>query len=168
MVNRVFKRVRDYEIFFQKSPVPVFEVDLSGKITNVNSAGCNLLGYTADELKQITFDQITIPVYLPADRKLFQDIIDGRIDQYDIVKGYITKSGLKVYQHLYVYADKDEDNNLLRFLSILVPVSGYNTKLWSIAAKSVKIFIRVIAFITMTTLALLAKKFFNIDITSFF
>lgn len=167
MPHTKFNTKRDYEIFYDQNPVPVFQVNRDGKISHCNSAACSMFGYTLDEFTKLTFDQITVPTYLPADRQNFQDLLDNKIDQYDLVKGYITKSGLNFMQHLYVFAERDESTgDLVKVISMVLPATGHTTRLWTMASKNIKVISRIIGISIVIAITIIIKMVFDIDITS--
>lgn len=160
-----FSSLRDYEIFFSKNPIPVFKVDSFGKISNCNTAACHMFGYSLDEFQKLTFDQITVPAYLQADRRNFQRLLDGEIDDYNMIKGYITKSGVSFIQHLYVFAVRDHENGIDHIVSMVLPPTGHTTRLWSIASKNLGFISKIIGWALVIALGIIVKLLFDIDIT---
>jgi PAS domain S-box-containing protein len=66
---------------------------LDGTIIESNPALCKLLGYTQAELAQMTFAQFSHPDDVAVDVELFQEMIAGRRDSYQIEKRQLRKDG---------------------------------------------------------------------------
>jgi len=98
---------------FNFSAIGMAIVSIDGKWLMVNSSLCNILGYTAEELKQKTFQAITHPDDLELDLSNFNKLLKGEIDYYEIVKRYIHKNGCIVWGLLSVSLAKDDQNNPL-------------------------------------------------------
>ncbi|MBI4545889.1 MAG: diguanylate cyclase, partial [Gemmatimonadetes bacterium] len=59
-----------------------------------------MLGYSADELRAMVFTDFTHPEDVAADWRLFQEVVEGRRDHYQIEKRYIRKDGQVVWGRL--------------------------------------------------------------------
>lgn len=76
--------------------------DANRKTIKVNNALCQMLGYTEKELQELPTSGFSHPLDYERDQKLFQKIIDGKRNQYQMEKRYITKSGNVLYGRLSV------------------------------------------------------------------
>ena len=76
-----------------------------------------MLGYTLDELHQITWAEITHPDDLEADAKQFERMLAGEIDNYTLDKRFIRKDGEIVYTNLTVACIRDETGDVLHVLA---------------------------------------------------
>ena len=169
MVESIFKSLHFGEIFWDKAPYSVAKVDLSGRVVDANETLRVLLGYDKGELNGLLFDEITHPEDLLKDRKNFGDLVSGSITHYTIRKRYITKSGITIMAQLYVYGVYNEDTGALEYvIGMVLPVSGYNSKIWGFVARDVKYVRRVLWMIIIGTIAAVAKYWFGIDISSWF
>ncbi|WP_335922790.1 EAL domain-containing protein [Shewanella chilikensis] len=68
----------------------------------INPHMSKMLGYTEQELMQLTWSEMTHPDDLPADMAQFRRMLDGEIDEYEMEKRFITKAGDYVYTHMTV------------------------------------------------------------------
>ncbi|MGG1674461.1 PAS domain S-box protein [Neobacillus sp. NRS-1170] len=88
----MFNSTHFKEVFYQ-SRIP----QLIGCIdfTNIqfNPAFCDFLGFTMDELAEISFEEVSYKEDLAKDIHLFQEILSGQRNEYEIEKRYIHKSG---------------------------------------------------------------------------
>lgn len=69
---------------------------LDGNLLLANKPFCDLVGYTAEELKAMNFKDLTDPEDLGHNLELFNDVIAGKTDSFEIDKNYIHKDGSKV------------------------------------------------------------------------
>jgi PAS domain S-box-containing protein len=74
----------------------------SGRFIQVNRAQCEITGYSAAELLQMTFQQITHPPDLDKDVALANRLLAGEIESYRLEKRYIHKTGREVWVDLTV------------------------------------------------------------------
>ncbi|MEO8011784.1 MAG: EAL domain-containing protein, partial [Dokdonella sp.] len=82
-----------FRTVMEHSAVAMALVALDGQWLQVNSALSELLGYSADELRALTFQQLTHPQDLDADLQLLNDLVDGRVASYRLEKRYLRKDG---------------------------------------------------------------------------
>ncbi|MHA3789820.1 PAS domain S-box protein [Flavobacterium hauense] len=102
---------------FEYSPNGMALVGLEGQWMMVNEALSQMLGYTQDELLQITFQDVTHEEDLETDMNLLKMTIGGKINTYSIEKRYIHKNGHIVYGLLNVSLIRDTERNPLYFIS---------------------------------------------------
>ena len=102
---------------FHLSAIGMAIVSMEGKWLKVNSSICKILGYTAAELEQITFQDITHPDDLELDLHNLYQILNGEIQYYEMEKRYIQKNGCIAWGLLSVSLVKDEHHHPLYFIS---------------------------------------------------
>ncbi|WP_174369155.1 EAL domain-containing protein [Deinococcus sp. JMULE3] len=88
------------EAVFQHSPIGKALVSTEGQFITVNPAMSNILGYEAETLKQLTFQEITHPDDLEADLTLLRELSRGERDHYTMVKRYRHRDGHLVWAQL--------------------------------------------------------------------
>jgi PAS domain S-box-containing protein len=67
-------------------------ISLDGKWLKINQSLCNILGYTKQELSDLTFAEITYPDDLLKGLDQLDELIKGNIDSYQVEKRYLNKS----------------------------------------------------------------------------
>ncbi|MBB6116012.1 diguanylate cyclase (GGDEF)-like protein/PAS domain S-box-containing protein [Rahnella inusitata] len=92
-------------------------VSPQGKWLQVNKSLCKLLGYEADYLKTLSFQDITHPEDLGKDLALLQQLLDDEIQSYTMEKRYLCRNGEMVWVLLAVSLVRDEDQKPLYFIS---------------------------------------------------
>lgn len=108
---------------FEYSPTGIAIVSLTGAWIKVNPALCNILGYTEDELKVLTFQDITHPDDLAPDLALVQEVLDNKRKFYQIEKRYKHKSGEYIWAILSVSMVRDARGKPKHFVSQITDVN---------------------------------------------
>lgn len=102
---------------FENATIGMALVSTGGFIYQSNRALCDFLGYTEDELVNITFQEITHPEDLEADVQNVQRMLNGEIETYQMEKRYLHKLGYIVWGALGVSLVKSEQGEPLYFIS---------------------------------------------------
>ena len=92
-------------------------VSLDGTCSEANAALCDLLGYSAAELKRLSFHHFTHPDDLPADLDHVQKLLRAEVDTYQMEKRYIRKDAQLVWALLSVSLVRDLDGTPVHFVS---------------------------------------------------
>lgn len=108
-----------FRTIFERAGVGIAMVAPDGGWLRVNDALCQIVGYSQDELINLTFQDITHPDDLNTDLSLLQQLINDDIDHYQLEKRYITKSGRYVWIQLIVTKKLSENGELEYFISII-------------------------------------------------
>jgi PAS domain S-box-containing protein len=82
---------------FENSAIGVALTDLNGRFLAANPVYEQMLGYTEEELQNLTFLDITQEDDLEASRSLTEDLLSGRVQQFRIEKQYRRKDGSLVW-----------------------------------------------------------------------
>lgn len=93
------------------------------RFIKVNPRFCHMVGYTEEELLQLT----TLEIIHPEDRenhsKLFQSLFQGKTPLIDIEKRYIHKDGYVVWVNLFSTVSCDVDNQVVCFVSQMLDIT---------------------------------------------
>lgn len=99
------RQLTESEIRFQavceRAPVGI-TVETTEQILYANSEIASILGMTASEIENASWQSYTHPEDLDKDLEPFERLISGEIDKYDLLKRYIRKDGEIVWVHLFV------------------------------------------------------------------
>ncbi|GAB4370119.1 MAG: hypothetical protein Kow00121_10610 [Elainellaceae cyanobacterium] len=82
---------------FDYSAIGMALVSLDGYWLKVNSALCEIVGYSPEELASLTFQELTHPDDLEAALAHFHQLLAGEIRSYQMEKRYIHKQGQAVW-----------------------------------------------------------------------
>lgn len=110
---------RLFRATFEQAPIGIAHVAPDGRWLRINRKLCDIVGYTAMELQQLTFQDITHPEDLKKDLALVGLMLDGHIDTYEMEKRYIRKSGDLVWINLTVSLMRDATGAPDFFISVV-------------------------------------------------
>ena len=96
---------------FDNSIIGMAMLGFDGKFIKVNKSLANSLGYSANELTELTFQDLTHPEDLAKNVSLLQKVLDHELESYQIEKRYVHKNGSLVYVVLTTTMVKDLDGN---------------------------------------------------------
>lgn len=82
-----------FRAIFENAAVGISLRDLKGRAVSVNPALQQLLGYSAEELHGMTFGVTTHPEDAAAESALFQELITGQRDAYQLERRGVSKDG---------------------------------------------------------------------------
>lgn len=102
---------------FEFAPNGMALVGLNGEWLEVNKSLCDILGYSKEELLNITFQDITHPDDLTADLALMKELLAGERKNYQMEKRYIHKQGQEVWGLLSVSMVKNYKGEPSHFVS---------------------------------------------------
>ncbi|RKR80166.1 PAS domain S-box-containing protein [Mucilaginibacter gracilis] len=98
-------------------------VDITGKWIKVNNCLTEMIGYTTDELLNLTFQDITHPDDLNKDLYLLDELLAGQREHYHMEKRYFHKNGHILWTILAVSLVKDRKGNPLYCISQITDIS---------------------------------------------
>lgn len=110
-------REEQFRRTFNSTLIGMATVDLKGNWLTANKSICNMLGYTADELKKLSFLDITHPDDLILSQSVMLDIIKGKRDNFESEKRYIRKNGVILWAQLSASVVKDNIGKPLYFVA---------------------------------------------------
>ena len=108
-----------YRITFERMGVGICHGTLDGRIIRVNAALRDFLGYPEDELKTLTFREITHPDDLDEDWRNMKRLIRGERDKYVMEKRYLRRDGAVVWGRLTVSLVRDADGLPSHFIAVV-------------------------------------------------
>lgn len=91
-----------FRAIFEAAAIGIALGDLDGRPLDSNPALQEFLGYRHDELAAMTFLEFTHPDDVQADYALYQELLAGQRDHYQVEKRYVRKDGRVVWGRLTV------------------------------------------------------------------
>lgn len=88
-----------------------------------NGQFCATLGYTADEMRELSWPDFTHPDDLGADLAYYEQVLDGTIDHYRLQKRYIRKDGATVWADISVRGIRRDDGSIERFVAMVQDIT---------------------------------------------
>ena len=90
---------------------------------NVNDKLCNILGYSREELIQMTWAEITHPDDLEKDVSNFKLVLFGGTEGYSIDKRFIKKNGQVIFASISVRAARNPSGKIDYFMALIQDIS---------------------------------------------
>jgi PAS domain S-box-containing protein len=91
------KRLQESEtllqVSFSQSPVGMVHCGLDGQIWQANQKFCEIVGYTAQELRSRTFEDLTHPEDRNGELIWARKLVKGELNTYSLQKRYLRKDG---------------------------------------------------------------------------
>ncbi len=108
---------------FADASIGMAIISLTGRWLQINEAVCQIVGYPAAELLQLTFQDITHPDDLAVDLGYVQQLLNGEIPTYQMEKRYFHQQGHIVWILLNVSLVRDPQGQPLHFISQIQNIS---------------------------------------------
>ncbi|VGO23461.1 PAS domain S-box protein [Pontiella sulfatireligans] len=108
---------------FEQAAVGIAHVSPDGHFLRINQKFCDIVGYSRDEMRALTFQDITHPDDLDADVAEVQRLLDGEGDTYSKDKRYIHKNGSIVWITLIVSLIRDDDAQPKWFAAVVKDIT---------------------------------------------
>ena len=108
---------------FEHAAVGAAQVGIDGRWLRVNRRLCEIVGYTHDELLEITFADITHPDDVEADLEQARAVLRGESQLYSTEKRYVRKDGSLVWVNLTVSLVREASGEPRYFISVIEDIS---------------------------------------------
>src|SRR5579863_9704526 len=96
---QVAKSEERWRSVFENSAIGVALTDLNGRFLAANPVYQKMLGYSEQELRTLSFLDLTHPDYREANSALAAELLEGKREQFQIEKQYRCKDGNLVWVH---------------------------------------------------------------------
>ncbi|WP_242038102.1 PAS domain S-box protein [Tolypothrix sp. FACHB-123] len=108
---------------FEQAAVGMSHVSLAGKFIRVNQRFCEIIGYQAAELENLTFQEITHPQDLSVDLAQTEKLLAGEIATFSLEKRYIHKDNSPIWINLTVSLVRDRLGKPDYFISVVEDIT---------------------------------------------
>ncbi|GAA2346158.1 putative bifunctional diguanylate cyclase/phosphodiesterase [Dactylosporangium salmoneum] len=98
-----------FQAIFAGAAIGMSVSTIDGQVIEVNQALCDMLGYSDDELRAMSFEDFALPEDPPGAPAMFAEVLSGGRDQFRIEKPYVHKDGHRVWTDLVASIIRDED-----------------------------------------------------------
>ncbi|MEI6267136.1 MAG: HD domain-containing phosphohydrolase [bacterium] len=112
-----------YRAIFEHAAIGIAEVTPEGRWFRVNQTLCDLLGYTSQELVQLSFTDITYSEDVEKSIGVLDAMKDNGQDSYQVEKRYLRKDGQIIWVYVSVSAIRDKDDSLLYQVTAIQDIS---------------------------------------------
>ncbi len=112
-----------FRLIYERSPIGMALVAPDHSFVHTNSALCKMLGYTPEELCQLTFADITHPDDVSTTLTFAEQLFANTIPNYQLEKRYLRKHGEIVYVNLTAALIQDGDENPVYSLALIEDIT---------------------------------------------
>ncbi len=100
----------------EHAPIGMGVASIDGRFIEANQSFCKLLGYTREELLQLTITKITHPDDRAISLERIKEMLEGKINSSQLEKLYIRKDGRAVWVQVTVSLLRDDSGTPLNFI----------------------------------------------------
>jgi len=118
------KSEEQFRITFDAAPIGMAIIGVDGHYLRANAALCQLLGYTEEEFRAMKVADLTHPEDRPTIDQLNAQLVSGTMQQVELEKRYVAKSGGVVHALTRIGAVRDADGRPTQFLSQIVDITN--------------------------------------------
>ena len=104
---------------FENSPVGMALINVEGKYIEVNDRLCEIFGYSNQELKSLTFQEITYEEDLEIDLGYKQDLDLGKISHFSSEKMFVTKNKAIIWTSISVAIERINKNEIYYIVQVV-------------------------------------------------
>ncbi|NJN93075.1 MAG: PAS domain S-box protein [Anaerolineales bacterium] len=109
---------------FESAPIGIDLIDMQGGFLVTNCALQKMLGYSAEELRYMTVKEVTYESDVAETVQLFQELVQGERDTYQIKKRYQRKDGQVIWGDLTVSLVRDEQQRPLFVIGMIQDIDA--------------------------------------------
>ena len=113
---------KEIQALLEHVPVGIVSLDTAGIVASSNRSFQELMGYTADEIRNTPFRHFVHPDDLREGRERFLQLAAGTIDKYEAVKRLVNKNGQAIRAQITVVLMRHEDGASSHVICIIVPL----------------------------------------------
>ncbi len=118
IAEQALRRSREeFKNYFDSSTVGLSVTAPNKSWIEVNQRFCEIMGYSKEEMLNLDWVTITHPDDLTENLKLFNEVLEGKIDSYTIDKRFIKKDGSIAYISLSTICQRNADGFVYQFLT---------------------------------------------------
>ena len=112
-----------YQATFNEAPVGITHTALDGRFLRVNRKFCEMLEYSAEELLQLNFKDVTQAEEVDSDGASAQQLLSGAIVSARIEKRYLRKDGSLLWANRTISLQRDRSGRPLHFITVVENIS---------------------------------------------
>lgn len=116
-----------YQLTFECASIGIAHLAPNGQWLEVNQRVCQMLGYSKEELLELTFQDVTYSEDLPADLLNLAHALKENLPGYSMEKRYIKKDGTIFWIHLSVSIIRYPSGRLKYFISVIEDINERKT-----------------------------------------
>jgi len=112
-----------FRAIFNQAAVGIARTELDGHFSRINQRFCDIVGYSIEEMQELTFQEITHPEDADADLAVVNQLLTGEVDTYVREKRYIHKEGTIIWVKLSIALLRSETGEPHWFITIMEDIT---------------------------------------------
>ena len=108
-----------FQATFRQAAVGIAHVNSDGKWLRINQKMCDIIGYSEEELQELTFKDITHPDDVAISIENVQRALAGKVNSYSLEKRYVHKNGDIIWANVTVSLVRKTPANSDYFIVII-------------------------------------------------
>ena len=114
--KKLVESEKKFRSFFEHSPIGISITSINGTM-RFNQAFCEMLGYTAEELIAIKWQEVTHPSDIETSREMIEKMLSGEIDVVQFEKRFLHKNGTIIWANVTSVLERDNEGKPLYFIT---------------------------------------------------
>ncbi len=106
------------QAIFKYAPIAIALVDLEGRPLVSNPVFERMMGYRSGEMEGLSFKDFTHPDDLAREEPLYEALLEGRREWYQVEKRNVRSDGQEIWINTYIASIMDESNKPAYFVAI--------------------------------------------------
>lgn len=124
VAEALWESAERFRATFEQAAVGIAHIAPDGRFLRVNRKMGDIVGYEPDELRTMSFQQITHPEDLSANVEQVRRMLSGELETYHMEKRYFHKGGGIVWVHLTVSLVRESSGHPKYFISIIDDITA--------------------------------------------
>lgn len=121
--SKLYQTEKSLTAAFELSVIGMAYLDLNYNFTKINNSLCKTLGYSEKELINLNFQDLSHEEDLNKAINLFEDIVHGKIDSFQIEKRYYHKNKTVINTIKTVTVVKNSDGDISHFITQVLDIT---------------------------------------------
>jgi diguanylate cyclase (GGDEF)-like protein/PAS domain S-box-containing protein len=113
----------DFQRYFNMGTVGMAVTAPEKGWVEANDRLCQMLGYSKEELKELTWADLTHPDDLDANLDLFNQMQEGKLDSYQLDKRYVRKDKSVIYTTIFTSCHRNPDGTVRHLLTSMIDIT---------------------------------------------
>jgi PAS domain S-box-containing protein len=112
-----------FRTLFESAPIGISINDAEGRFLRINRSFQEMLGYTEDELRAMSFKEITFTDDLAESKRVFGELVEGKRKDFRIEKRYCRKNGGLTWANTNCSAVRDANGKFIYTFAMVEDIS---------------------------------------------
>lgn len=113
-----------FRAYFERSMIGMAATSPEKRCLEVNDRLCEIIGYSKEQLIQKTWEEITCKEDIEEQNRLFNKVLRGEADEYEMEKRFIHQDGHVVYAYLRSSCIRNKDGSVDYFIVMIEDISA--------------------------------------------